>query len=90
MRNRERGNLSWQHRQRVDTGGGASVVWREEAGCKVEGIINFGQNVASLFLTLGSRRWYVVGTYVPPHDAPDVRRIEQVLEVSCWEISTLG
>ena len=60
--------------------GGISVVWRGDAGWKVEGIVNFGTNVANFLLTLQSRRWYVVGTYVPPHDAPDVRRIEQVLE----------
>ena len=56
------------------------VVWRKDAGWKVDGIINFGPNIENFLLMLRSRRWYVVGTYVPPHDAPDVRRIEQVLE----------
>ena len=56
------------------------VVWRKDVGWKVDGIINFGPNIENFLLMLRSRRWYVVGTYVPPHDAPDVRRIEQVLE----------
>ena len=75
-----RGLLSLGARGGDQTPGGISVVWREYAGWKVEGIVNFGTNVANFLLTLQSRRWYVVGTYVPPHDAPDVRRIEQVLE----------
>ena len=29
---------------------GIFVFWREDAGWKVEGIVNFGPNVASLFL----------------------------------------
>ena len=48
----------------------------------MEGIVNFGPNVASFFLTSVLRRWYVVVTYVPPHDAQDVRRIEQVLKMA--------
>ena len=46
----------------------------------MEGIINFGPNVASFLLTSGRRRWYVLGAYVPPHDAPSVYRIEQAVE----------
>ena len=75
-----RGVLSISNRSGDQTPGGILVVWRKYAGWKVDGIINFGPNVAKILLTLRSRRWYVVGTYVPPHDAPDVRRIEQVLE----------
>ena len=60
--------------------GGVAVVFREDVGWKLEGIVNFGPNVASFLLTLGSRRWYVVGVYVPPNDAPAVHCIEQALE----------
>ena len=49
---------------------------------QVEGIINFGPNVARFFMTSGSRRWYVVGAYVPPHDLSDFCRIDQALEVA--------
>ena len=42
------------------------VLWREDAGWQVQGIVNFSPNVASLLMTLGSRRWYVVGAYAPP------------------------
>ena len=62
--------------------GGISVVWREDAGWQVEGIINFGPNVASFLLTLGSRRWYVARAYVPPNDAPAVHHAEQALEAA--------
>ena len=48
----------------------------------VEGIVNFTPNVESFLLTSGSRRWYVVGAYMPPHDAPAVYRIKQALEVA--------
>ena len=48
----------------------------------VEGIVNFTPNVESFLLNSGSRRWYVVREYMPPHDAPDVYRIEQALEVA--------
>ena len=42
------------------------VVWRDEAGWQVEGIVNFSPNMPSFLLTLGSQRWYIVGAYVPP------------------------
>ena len=48
----------------------------------MEGIVNFGPNVASLFLTLGSRRCYIVREYVSPNDAPAVYHIEQDLEAA--------
>ena len=46
----------------------------------MEGIFNFVQKLARFLLTLGLQRWYIVGAYVPPNDAPDVHHIEQVLE----------
>ena len=52
-----------------------AVVWSEDVGWQVEGIINFGTNVAIFFLTSGSRIWYVVRAYVPPKDAPAVHRV---------------
>ena len=56
-----------------------SVVWRRDTVWQVEGIINFGPNMASFLLMSGSRRWHVLGAYVPPHDAPSVNCIEQAL-----------
>ena len=46
----------------------------------MDGIVNFGPNVASFFLTSGPCRWYVFRVYVPPNDAPTVHRIKQALE----------
>ena len=51
-------------------------------GWKVGGVINFSPNLASLFLRLGSRGWYVKGAYVPLHDTTSVHRIDQSLEVA--------
>ena len=48
----------------------------------MEGIVNSGPTVASFLMTSGSRRWYVVGEYVPTHDASADHRIKQMLEVA--------
>ena len=48
----------------------------------MERIFNFGPNVASFLLMSGSRIWYVLGSYVPPHDVPYFHRIEKALEVA--------
>ena len=48
----------------------------------MEGIVKFDPNMESFLLTSESRRWYVVGVYMPPHCASDVRRIEQALELA--------
>ena len=55
---------------------------RENVGWQVEGIVNFLPNVESFLLNSGSRRWYVVGAYMPPHDAPAAYRTEKALEVA--------
>ena len=55
------------------------MVWRVAKGWKAENMVSFGPNVVSFLLTLGARRWYFVGAYVPPNDVPDVHRVEQAL-----------
>ena len=55
------------------------VVCREDVGWQAEGIFNLSPNMASFFLTPGLQRWYVIGAYVPPNDAPVVHLIEQAL-----------
>ena len=35
--------------------------------------------MVSFTVTLGRKRWYVVGAYVPPNDLPAVHRITHVL-----------
>ena len=47
------------------------VVLREGIGWQVEGIVNFGPNVASFLLMLESHIWYV--------EASAVHHIKQVL-----------
>ena len=58
----------------------------------MEGIVNFGPNMASFFLMLELRRWYVGRAYVPPNDAPAAHSIEQALELApkLMEVILLG
>ena len=46
----------------------------------VEGVWNFGPNVASFIITSGRKRWYGVGAYVPPNNLPTINWIRQLLE----------
>ena len=55
------------------------MVWRDKSGWQIEGIFNYGPNVLSFLLTEGLHRWYIVGAYVPPNDAPTVSRVEHAL-----------
>ena len=58
------------------------VVWREEAGYQVEGIVNFVPKMVSFLLTSGLQIWYVVGAYVPPNDSQDFHCVEHVLAMA--------
>ena len=40
-----------------------ALVWREDSGLQVDGIVNFGPNMASFFMTSGYLIWYVVRDY---------------------------
>ena len=55
---------------------GVVVVRREDSGWQVEGIVKFFPNMASFLVTPRLRRWYTVGAYVPPNEAPAVHQIE--------------
>ena len=68
--------------------GGVAVVWREDSGWQVEDSVNFRPNVARLLLTSGSRRWYVIGDYIPPNDAAAVAEICPVTR--SWDVQPLG
>ena len=43
---------------------------------------SFVLNVVSFLLTSGSRRWYVVGAYVPPNNRSSVHHMEQALKAA--------
>ena len=58
------------------------MVWRAAKGWQVENTDSFGPNVVSFLLTLGARRWYIVGAYVPPNNRPSVHRVEQALQAA--------
>ena len=51
----------------------------EEGGWEVEGTQSFGTKVVSFTVTLGQKRWYVIGAYVPPNNLPEVHWIEYAL-----------
>ena len=70
------GYLVWATEVEICHHGGIAVVWQEEAVWQVKGMPNFGPNVVNLLLALGSRRWYVVGAYVPPNGVPTVHQAE--------------
>ena len=57
--------------------GWVAVVWRVAAGLQVEGTVNFGPNMVILLQTLGARRRYVVGAYMPPNKDPGVHCVEK-------------
>ena len=74
------------------TPGGVTIFWREAKGWGVEGVWSFGPNVFSFIITSGQKRWYGVGTYVPPNNLLMINLISQVLEcepnedkeTDCW------
>ena len=54
-RGREQDTPSGKHQRIAGIGGGGvAVVWREDAGWQMEGIVNFGPNVAIFLLKSGS------------------------------------
>ena len=55
------------------------MAWRYRARWQVEGIFNYVPKVLICVLTMGRWRWYVIGAYIPPNDAPTVSSMEQEL-----------
>ena len=49
-------------------------------------------SVVIFLLMSGARRWYVVGSYVPPNNVPDLNHVEQVLRLmpKGLEITLMG
>ena len=56
------------------------MVWRALKGWQVENTNNFVPNVVSFLLMLGTRQWYVAGSYVPPNDVSSMHRVDQALQ----------
>ena len=57
---------------------GVEVVWREK-GMAGRGHCQLQPDVVSFLLTSIRQRWYVVGSCVPPNDAPTIGRADQAL-----------
>ena len=70
------GYAVWASEEEIRHNGGITVVWWEDARWQVEGIVNFIPNMASFLTILGSRRWYVVGAYVPLNNGSYVHRVK--------------
>ena len=66
----EMGTSCGQRRRRAGIGGGFVAVWIDKAEWQVEGIANYGPNMVSFLLNPGLWRWFVVGAYMSPNDAP--------------------
>ena len=73
------GYAIWVTQADIRHQGVVAVVWREKAGCKIEGIANYNPNVVIFLLTTGLQRWYIVRGYVPPNDTPTVVYVEKSL-----------
>ena len=73
------GYLLWATEAEIRHQGRMAVIWREEVGWQIEGMVNFGPNMVSFLLKSGESIWYVIGAYVPPNDVPTVHQVEQLL-----------
>ena len=65
------------------------MVWREEVGWQVEGMVYFGPNVVSFLLKLGASRWYISGAYATTNEVLVVHQVEQVLVKNSTEIEPI-
>ena len=79
----------WETEAKSGLRGGISIVWREEAGWKVEVAMIFGPNIISFKITAGWKVWYVVGAYIYPYDQPTVNNLKQALAHSKMGVDTL-
>ena len=61
---------------------GISVVWRAVKIWQVDNTAIFLPNVVSFLLFSGARRWYTVGSYMPPNDVPDMHCVDQALRAA--------
>ena len=52
-------------------------------------MFNFVPNVVSFLLMLGERRWYSVGSYVPPNNEPSMYRVYQALKAVPKEVEVI-
>ena len=84
------GYLLWATEGESRHHGGIAVIWQEEAGWQIKGMVNFGPNMVSFLLKSGASRWYVIGAYVPLKDVLTVHQVEQVLAVNPKWIETIS
>ena len=63
---------AWDTESESSHQAGVAVVWKASKGLQVEGTVIFGPNEVNFLLTLGARRWYVVGSYMLLNDVPDL------------------
>ena len=77
---RRPGYTVWETEAEIRHRGGISIVWSNAEEQGVEGVRNFGPNVISFIITLGRKKWYGVGAYVPPNDLPTTNWIRQALK----------
>ena len=69
--------------------GGLALVWRAALGWQVEFKVYFGPNLVSFLLTLGARRWYILGAYVLLNDIPAINCVEEALIAAPKELEII-
>ena len=62
------------------------IIWREEAGWKIEGDTEYRPNMVSFKIMASWKKWSFVGVYVPPNDQMMVHWVEQAL--ACCRVRT--
>lgn len=65
---------------RVHNQGGVALFYKNSPDWQVESVRHHGPNVISFQLVAASRRWGVIGAYVPPSDLDTVEYINQAFE----------
>ena len=66
------GYKAWVNEAESCHRGWITVIWQEEAGCKVEDVTNYGPNVVNFTILVGWEQWFVVGAYGTHNNQPAV------------------
>ena len=59
--------------------GRVAIFHRPEMHFVVEAVQTFGQNIIGFQLTMGARRWYIVGCYLAPDDTSTIERVVEAI-----------
>ena len=60
--------------------GGVAIFYRSAPNFVVEAVQKFGPNVIGFQLSMGARRWYIVGCYLAPNYTLTMERVVEALQ----------